>query len=211
MWDALQVPSQADIGGGVVLTLGHETNELTTYVEVNSPSNIVVVPERNRAFVDDVVEFNNSLAGELDFFQLFGDVMMSSYNPAVEILSKITVSIEPDWAPEVREELDDLLQPGDAWDDDGARPTSAFAVGRARETLQALANFDTPRPSIVPGPDGGVQLEWHLASVELEIEFRPNGQVEALLVDRATAEEKLEEEADDSLLRNWVAMLSDSK
>ena len=78
-----------------------------------------------------------------------------------------------------------LLALGEAW----AGPES---VSVTREALLGVLAFIsrhlpdlTPRPSLVPTPMGGLQLEWHDPQMDAEVEFGPLGNViDAAVSDR---------------------------
>jgi hypothetical protein len=65
------------------------------------------------------------------------------------------------------------------WDSYGAPAISERALDRAMDILWTIRR--SPQPRIVPTAEGGVQLEWYTASEELEVEIRPDGNVEYLL------------------------------
>ncbi len=64
------------------------------------------------------------------------------------------------------------------WDSYGGKGASPTA------TLFALSWFDDvyqtglPAPSVVPGSDGSIQLEWHMRGVDFEVLFLPSGGAE---------------------------------
>lgn len=66
-----------------------------------------------------------------------------------------------------------------AWDSFEGKRTTIEAAQGATEILLELLDDNVPEPAIVPGSDGSLQLEWHLASGELEIniESRQTGLV----------------------------------
>ncbi len=59
-----------------------------------------------------------------------------------------------------------------------------FAMGAVlKELWRDLQEFGLDPPHFVPVPGGGVQLEWELPRRELELEIRPSGDVDFLIVD----------------------------
>jgi hypothetical protein len=87
--------------------------------------------------------------------------------------------------PYVEERLNELLRLPGGWDGFRARPLTDAAVRSAVLLLFAIANDETLPPQFFPLPDGGVQMEWHVAgeSVEIEIDGLGDGHVSA--IDRA--------------------------
>jgi hypothetical protein len=80
--------------------------------------------------------------------------------------------------------LNQLLDLPDDWDGDGAAPVDVTAARSAMDFLESIADLDTLRPEILPVPSGGVQLEWLVGGVGLEVEVTPSGQVYAIGIDR---------------------------
>jgi hypothetical protein len=69
--------------------------------------------------------------------------------------------------------LESLLRLASDWDSYGGRPVSPLA---ALSAIQFLLHLGAqPRPSVVPTSHGTVQLEWHGADIDLEIECFPTG------------------------------------
>jgi hypothetical protein len=56
------------------------------------------------------------------------------------------------------------------WDSYGAEPLDAATVDKARAFLAAA--------SVGPTVMGGVQIEWHIHGLDIEIEFLPDGSIE---------------------------------
>ena len=83
-----------------------------------------------------------------------------------------------------------LAQLPNGWNSYGAKPVSPRAVHHAtrllRETACLIPNVATP--SVVPTVGGGLQLEWHLRGVDIEIEFGSDGCASWYAEDRATGE-----------------------
>jgi hypothetical protein len=70
----------------------------------------------------------------------------------------------------VSDEIDRLrsLQPG--WDTYGAPAIDVAILDSTVKVFAAIAEYDIPDPSVVPTTGGGVQLEWHTAEADVEIE-----------------------------------------
>jgi hypothetical protein len=60
------------------------------------------------------------------------------------------------------------LEPG--WDTYDAQPIAPAAISAARRFLDGLDH-----PSVVPTSDGGVQVEWHVNGVDVEVLFDAGG------------------------------------
>lgn len=72
----------------------------------------------------------------------------------------------------LRETAAELLAMPPGWDSYQARPIDVWAVQRALRFCAWLAD-DAPLPIMVPKNGGGVQLEWHTAELDEEMEFWP--------------------------------------
>jgi hypothetical protein len=116
----------------------------------------------------------------------------------------------PAWAPAVDEELRGLtlLPPG--WDSYSARPISADTATAAMDLLRRVVQDDTPVPSIVPMSRGGIQLEWHLRGMNIEVTVPPRGSsVEVWYEDLRSGEEReFTIEDDPGALRDVLAELT---
>src|SRR5918998_238559 len=86
-----------------------------------------------------------------------------------------TVGQTPGWLPEAGRQIDDLLALAPGWDSYSARQITGDAGSRAFALLEEQTQHETPRPSIVPMARGGIQLEWHLRNLNIEITVPPQG------------------------------------
>lgn len=125
-----------------------------------------------------------------------------------------TVASQPLWSRSVSEQLDELTRLPQNWDSYGSAPVQAEIVTKALDVLAALSRCNMNRPHVLPVPGGGVQFEWANDSSELEIEIRPDGKVEFLVVDEKNEMlegpiENLYDSSELFLLSNWF--LSEKK
>lgn len=95
----------------------------------------------------------------------------------------------PAWLSPTIDRLNRLLRLPENWDRDGAPPVDARAAVAALKLLGSVARPDTPAPSIVPADEGGVQLEWHMGEIDLEVEVTPLGRVHGFFADNADDDE----------------------
>jgi len=82
---------------------------------------------------------------------------------------------EPAWFGPTVQALSELLKLSSGWNSYGARPVDIGLVRSALELMAATMRPDTPPPSVVPTSRGGVQLEWHLGGIDLEVEVLAPG------------------------------------
>jgi len=67
------------------------------------------------------------------------------------------------------------------WDSYGGLPVTREVLGEMVGWLLNWTGHEAPAPTVVPTSGGGVQLEWHMAGIDLEVEFQPSGKVGMLL------------------------------
>lgn len=109
------------------------------------------------------------------------------------------------WLQKLENRFNELgkLKPG--WDgySGGAVP---FSIARfSAELIQRLFNPNLPPPSLVPGSDGSVQIEWHRNGYDIEIDVLGPFDVVAVRHDLQTGNtEELEIAADFTVLADWI-------
>ena len=77
---------------------------------------------------------------------------------------------------------------GDNWDSNGGTRIQRDAIARTIALLLQIMADDSPSPSVVPLPSGGIQLEWHRRRQDLEIVIEAAGPVQFFYTNRATGE-----------------------
>lgn len=78
-----------------------------------------------------------------------------------------------EWFTPICKNLCQLLDLPPNWDSYGALPIEPYSVATALYILNETFTLNTPRPAIVPTNNGGIQLEWHMEDIGLEIEIDP--------------------------------------
>jgi len=115
--------------------------------------------------------------------------------------NSLTRSGAQPWIADFREHIEPVLALKAGWAGPGSQPVSRPAVYLAEHLLGlALAGISAPLvlPSVVPGLDGEIQLEWHRGSLDLEVLIDEEGQITALLEDHSLGVE-IEKEGDEAL------------
>lgn len=84
-----------------------------------------------------------------------------------------------DWRPVIAAKLEELAALPTGWDRYNAVPIYPGAIARALALLDAVMGEGTPAPSVVPLCTGGVQLEWHCRSMDIEVSVEPSELVRA--------------------------------
>lgn len=93
------------------------------------------------------------------------------------------------WIEEAADRLAELAELGPGWDGHGGHEPEFSYISQAIEFLSSVMRPTTPTPSIVPTSDGGLQLEWHRAGLDVEILFSPEEDPVLYIHERATEEE----------------------
>lgn len=96
----------------------------------------------------------------------------------------------PEWARGMLRKISELGELEEDWDSYGARPIDRRCAVTAAEIILNLMDSEMPEPSIVATTGGGIQLEWHRAGADLEIEIQSPTKVEVFFEDGRTDEEK---------------------
>ena len=85
----------------------------------------------------------------------------------------VIMLLEPlsSWSSDLLAKISELGNLEEGWDSYGARPVDPQCAVAAVEFLLYVLDASLPKPSIVPTNRGGIQLEWHRAGADLEIEI----------------------------------------
>lgn len=85
--------------------------------------------------------------------------------------------IDPDLGRILEQGIRLSLLPPD-WDSFGGEAIPLNVIKESMSWLMGIYRPGMPEPSIVPGSDGSVQVEWHVNGVDLEVLFGPDGESE---------------------------------
>ena len=95
---------------------------------------------------------------------------------------------EPDWLYHVLGSIRELSFLQESWDSYGGRGVAFDAAYNALDLLAHGLAPDAAPPSLVPGSDGSLQLEWHRLAGDLEVTFSPVGLLQASYSDVSRAD-----------------------
>lgn len=101
---------------------------------------------------------------------------------------ELLVAHQPPWLDDAVTKLTALMELREGWDSHGARPPAPDTIMDAAQLLAGLYNLGLPKPAIVPTAGGGIQLEWDVNGVELELTLEPDGRMFALFDDPSVGE-----------------------
>jgi hypothetical protein len=79
----------------------------------------------------------------------------------------------PPWLRSIEKRVNTLLNLPENWDSYGAPRISAECVMAAFSLVLSNVVHETPAPQFVPTSRGGIQVEWHIGGVDLELVFDP--------------------------------------
>lgn len=114
------------------------------------------------------------------------------------------------WAPIVEERLDELTALPVGWDGYAGRPVSFVVAYFVANMLERLCQDNVPAPSLVPGSDGSLQVEWHRNMFDVELDVLDAQNVVAARVNHMTNEEVVVEIQNDfSEIVPWISALAD--
>ena len=94
--------------------------------------------------------------------------------PKIETVGPWYRDIRPrarDWMPTLTDRLLDLSRLPLAWDGGAGRPVDSETIGFAHRLLQSLCDVGVAEPVVVPTSSGGLQIEWHDDSTEIDLEL----------------------------------------
>lgn len=113
-----------------------------------------------------------------------------------------------EWSTALGERFNALTALPAGWDGYEGRPVSFTCARFAAQLLARLFDPEIPPPSLVPGSDGTLQIEWHINQYDVEIDISAPFRVAASRFDciNDTIEE-VELETDFSILAQWLSEL----
>jgi len=106
-----------------------------------------------------------------------------------QVLSVIVGSNLGNWFAPTAMAVARLLELEPNWDSYGAPPVERVHAEAILNLLTEVMEDDTPVPAVVPTSIGGVQVEWHIAGIDLEIETFSQYRFGLLFVDEDTGDE----------------------
>lgn len=89
----------------------------------------------------------------------------------------------PPWIQQTVDKLSSFTLLPKNWDSYGADRISLKSIATCIQLMGSVMTEATTVPEIVPATSGGLQLEWHLAGIDLEVEISPDGSVSVYFVD----------------------------
>jgi hypothetical protein len=127
------------------------------------------------------------------------------HNSVLAVSSTSKEATSARWWHRVREKLEKYRAMPPGWER-GAPAISDQSIVAIQAFLELATSPSTPAPAVVPLVDGGIQLEWHVAGVDVEVSATPDGVLNARF--GSTDGEDYEQELSaDANLEGWVDKL----
>jgi hypothetical protein len=118
----------------------------------------------------------------------------------------------PEWLKETEETLRGFATLPEGWDSYGAKSIEPHVVDAAIELLRRIVQHNTLKPSVVPTNCGGIQIEWHIQGLDIEIEMTPHGVIRLFYDNpQEDAEEEFELGLDLTPLTDLISKVSPSR
>jgi hypothetical protein len=118
------------------------------------------------------------------------------------------VDYTPLWMQAINERFDELTSLPRGWDGYGGNPVSFSVAQFAGQLLKQLYVHQLRIPSLVPGGDGSLQIEWHLNGFDIELDVLAPYKVFATRFDCNTeVEDTLELTNDFTQPSNWIKQM----
>jgi predicted HTH domain antitoxin len=97
------------------------------------------------------------------------------------------------------------------WNSYRAKPIGPDVIQAAVRFESNLLKANTPAPHVVPRVQGGIQLEWHLNNIDIEVYIDSSGAMRFYAEDLtdSRAPDELQLPADEAVLSSWLARVSD--
>lgn len=112
------------------------------------------------------------------------------------------------WIEILRDRFDELVSLPVGWDGYNGRPVSFTCAQFAANLIESLCDDGLPPPSLVPGSDGTLQIEWHRNQYDIEIDVLAPYQVVATRFDHQTAQQQeLDLTSDFTIIASWLSEL----
>lgn len=113
------------------------------------------------------------------------------------------------WAQELNSRLNELTSLVQGWDGYEGVPVSWDCATFAANLIERIYVVGLSAPSLVPGSDGTLQIEWHKNNYDVEIDVLGVNKVIATKYDHLTRDESvLDLDNDITVIVSWVRELS---
>lgn len=128
--------------------------------------------------------------------------------PDARSTAVIVNGFQQSWMPEICQTLNRLCGLKDGWDGYKGVAVKFDCAMFAVQLLSTICDSSIDMPSIVPGSDGTLQVEWHYNQFDIEVDILAPYEVYAYRHDiEAGTEIEIPLTSDFSILKSWVDKL----
>lgn len=125
----------------------------------------------------------------------FDQVALKVKQDVMPSLGKVTALDRkrfPGWHQETVSNLYAILALNENWDSYGANRISAETADAVTGLLRDIMQAKSPAPQVVPSASGSIQVEWHVAGIDLEIEVESLSTINVFFSDERNEEPEWE-------------------
>jgi hypothetical protein len=123
---------------------------------------------------------------------------------------RVVQSLETSWSGDVTKRLSELVGLSVGWDGYTGRPVDFAIACFAHQLTLTVCVHGAPCPSLVPGSDGTLQVEWHAGGFDIELDILAVNKVRAWRADARTGrEDELELSVDFAAVYQWMTEMRD--
>ena len=116
--------------------------------------------------------------------------------------------VNSEWAKSAKIRLDSLVSLKPGWDGYQGIPVSFNLAYLALLVIDRLYQEGVPKPDIIPGSDGTLQIEWHVNGYDVEVDVLAANNIVASRFSRGRGvDEQVELKADLSCVWQWISEL----
>ena len=116
--------------------------------------------------------------------------------------------VNSEWARSAKNRLDSLVSLKLGWDGYQGIPVSFNLAYFALQVIDRLYQEGVPKPDIIPGSDGTLQIEWHVNGYDVEVDILGVNNIVASRFSRAHGvDDEVELKNDLSCVWQWVSGL----
>ncbi|MYE80694.1 MAG: hypothetical protein F4X36_02385 [Gammaproteobacteria bacterium] len=90
---------------------------------------------------------------------------------------------KPSWVDSTLKQLGRISELREDWDSYGARIITKSRIPQVYSLIQSVMDDRAPAPTLIPTPDGSIQVEWHSYEVELEVLLTSDADLEVVFED----------------------------
>jgi hypothetical protein len=95
----------------------------------------------------------------------------------------------PQWISDVSKTIQGFVDLPENWNSYGAKRVQPELAEAAIRLLPKVIQSGTPKPEVVPTTAGGVQIEWHVGGIDLEIKILTQDKINVSFEESASGQE----------------------